>query len=114
MRLGLGASVTQDLRALSSTTPYSEALAEQPAVARTQPWSVELHGDELRAASGSCLQRRSSVPKHKAVFFDGVARASSAGTSKSGSSAPRSLALHTMLAPIVSRTARFMGLGGTS
>eukprot|EP00964_Phaeocystis_antarctica_P042063 scaffold24086_cov32-Phaeocystis_antarctica.AAC.1 len=60
----------------------SEALAEQPAVART------------RVSRAAALVRQ---------HIDGVARASSAGT-KSGSSA-RSLVLLTMLAP-VSRTAR--------
>eukprot|EP00964_Phaeocystis_antarctica_P000169 scaffold98_cov64-Phaeocystis_antarctica.AAC.4 len=63
----------------------SEALAEQPAVART---AVELHGCCARVSRAAALVRQ---------HIDGVARASSAGT-KSGSSA-RSLVLHTMLAP---------------
>ena len=70
----------------------SEALAEQPAVARS---AVELHRCCARVSRAAALVRQ---------HIDGVARASSAGT-KSGSSA-RSLVLHTMLAP-VSRTARF-------
>jgi len=69
----------------------SEALAEQPAVARN---AVELHG---------CCARVSLAEALLSQHIDGVARASSAGT-KSGSSA-RSLVLLTMLAP-VSRTAR--------
>ena len=69
-----------------------EALAEQPAVART---AVELHGCCARVSLAEALLNQ---------HIDGVARASSAGT-KSGSIA-RSLVLLTMLAP-VSRTARF-------
>ena len=70
----------------------SEALAEQPAVARS---AVELHRCCARVPRAAALVRQ---------HIDGVARASSAGT-KSGSSA-RSLVLHTMLAP-VSRPAQF-------
>ena len=70
----------------------SEALAEQPAVARS---AVELHGCCARTSLAEALLRQHT---------DGVARASSAGT-KSGSIA-HSLVLLTMLAP-VSRTARF-------
>ena len=69
----------------------SEALAEQPAVARS---AVELHRCCARVSRAAALVRQ---------HIDGVARASSAGT-KSGSSA-RSLVLLTMLAP-VSRCAR--------
>eukprot|EP00964_Phaeocystis_antarctica_P028185 scaffold15894_cov33-Phaeocystis_antarctica.AAC.1 len=73
----------------------SEALAEQPAVARS---AVELHRCCARVSRAAALARQ---------HIDGVARASSAGT-KSGSSA-RSLVLLmvllTMLAP-VSRCAR--------
>ena len=69
----------------------SEALAEQPAVARS---AVELHRCCTRVSRAAALVRQ---------HIDGVARASSAGT-KSGSSA-RSLVLLTMLAP-VSRCAR--------
>ena len=65
----------------------SEALAEQPAVART---AVELHG---------CCARVSLAEALLSQHIDGVARAGSAGT-KSGSSA-RSLVLLTMLAPVV-------------
>ena len=84
---GLGASV-HGARFESSC---SEAVAEQPAVART---AVELHRCCARVSRAAALVRQ---------HIDGVARASSAGT-KSGSSA-RSLVLLTMLAP-VSRTAR--------
>ena len=70
----------------------SEALAEQPAVARS---AVELHRCCARVSRAAALVRQ---------HIDGVARASSAGT-KSESIA-RSLVLLTMLAP-VSRTARF-------
>eukprot|EP00964_Phaeocystis_antarctica_P003646 scaffold1962_cov59-Phaeocystis_antarctica.AAC.2 len=70
----------------------SEALAEQPAVARS---AVELHRCCSRVSRAAALVRQ---------HIDGVARASSAGT-KSGSSA-RSLVLLTMLVT-VSRTARF-------
>jgi hypothetical protein len=70
----------------------SEALAEQPVVARS---AVELH---------RCCARVSLAAALLSQHIDGVARASSAGT-KSGSSA-RSWVLLTMLAP-VSRTARF-------
>ena len=70
----------------------SEALAEQPAVARS---AVELHRCCARVSRAAALVRQ---------HIDGVARASSAGT-KSGSSA-RSLVLLTMLAS-VSKTARF-------
>eukprot|EP00964_Phaeocystis_antarctica_P055084 scaffold32390_cov67-Phaeocystis_antarctica.AAC.3 len=87
----MGASVAQDLRAL---TP--EALAEQPAVARS---AVELHRCCARVSRAAALVRQ---------YIDGVARASSSSSSsagtKSGSSA-RSLVLLTMLAP-VTRTAR--------
>ena len=69
----------------------SEALAEQPAVART---ALELHGCCTRVSLAEALLRQ---------HIDGVARASSAGT-ESGSSA-RSLVLLTILAP-VSRCAR--------
>ena len=69
----------------------SEALAEQPAVARS---AVELHRCCTRVSRAAALLRQ---------HIDGVARASSAGT-KSGPSA-RSLVLLTMLAP-VSRCAR--------
>ena len=69
----------------------SEALAEQPAVARS---AVELHRCCARVSRAAAL-----VQQH----IDGVARASSAGT-KSGSIA-HSLVLLTMLAP-VSRCAR--------
>ena len=69
----------------------SEALAEQPAVART---ALELHGCCTRVSLAEALLRQ---------HIDGVARASSAGT-ESGSSA-RSLVLLTILAP-VSTTAR--------
>ena len=69
----------------------AEALAEQPAVART---AVELHRCCARVSRAAALVRQ---------HIDGVARASSAGT-KSGSSA-RSLVLLTMLAPVL-RTAR--------
>ena len=69
----------------------SEALAEQPAVARS---AVELHG---------CCARVSLAEALLSQHIDGVARASSAGT-KSGSIA-RSLVLLSILAP-VSRTAR--------
>eukprot|EP00964_Phaeocystis_antarctica_P023786 scaffold13303_cov70-Phaeocystis_antarctica.AAC.13 len=69
----------------------SEALAEQPAVARS---AVELHRCCARVSLAAALVRQ---------HIDGVARASRAGT-KSGSSA-RSLVLLTMLAS-VSRTAR--------
>jgi hypothetical protein len=76
----------------------SEALAEQPAVART---AVELHG---------CCARGSLAEALLCQHIDGVARASSAGT-KSGSSA-RSLVLHTMLAPVVeNRTIRGSAIG---
>ena len=68
-----------------------EALAEQPAVARS---AVELHRCCARVSRAAALVRQ---------HIDGVARASSAGT-KSGSRA-RSLFLLTMLAP-VSRCAR--------
>ena len=71
----------------------TEALAEQPAVARS---AVELH--RLRCAR--VLRAAALLRQH----IDGVARASSAGT-KSGSIA-HSLVLLTMLAP-VSRSARF-------
>ena len=64
----------------------SEALAEQPAVART---AVKLHGCCARVSLAAALVRQ---------HIDGVARASSAGT-KSGSSA-RSLVLLTMLASV--------------
>ena len=70
----------------------SEALAEQPAVARS---AVELHRCCARVPRAAALVRQ---------HIDGVTRASSAGT-KSGSGA-RSLVLLTMLPP-VSRTARF-------
>ena len=69
----------------------TEALAEQPAVART---AVELHRCCARVSRAAAL-----VQQH----IDGVARASSAGT-KSGSIA-HSLVLLTMLAPL-SRSAR--------
>ena len=69
----------------------SEALAEQPAVARS---AVELHG---------CCARVSLAEALLSQHIDGVARASSAGT-KSGSIA-RSLVLLTTLVP-VSRSAR--------
>eukprot|EP00964_Phaeocystis_antarctica_P164046 scaffold141410_cov127-Phaeocystis_antarctica.AAC.1 len=69
----------------------SEALAEQPAVARS---AVELHRCCARVSRAAAL-----VQQH----IDGVVRASSAGT-KSGSIA-HSLVLLTMLAR-VSRTAR--------
>ena len=69
----------------------SEALAEQPAVARS---AVELHRCCARVSRAAALVRQ---------HIDGVARASSAGT-KSGSIA-HSLVLLTILAP-VSRTAR--------
>ena len=69
----------------------SEALAEQPAVARS---AVELHG---------CCARVSLAEALLSQHIDGVTRAGSAGT-KSGSRA-RSLVLLTMLAP-VSRCAR--------
>ena len=69
----------------------SEALVEQPAVARS---AVELHRCCARVPRAAALVRQ---------HIDGVARASSAGT-KSGSIA-RSLVLLTMLAA-VSRTAR--------
>ena len=77
----------------------SEALAEQPAVARS---AVELHRCCARMSRAAALLRQ---------HVDGVARASSAGT-KSGSIA-HSLVLLTMLAPL-SRSARFrdqLGLG---
>ena len=70
----------------------SEALAEQPAVARS---AVELHG---------CCARVSLAEALLSQHIDGVARASSAGT-KSGSIA-HSLVLVTMLAPL-SRSAEF-------
>jgi hypothetical protein len=83
----LGASGTQDLRALRLW------LAELPAVART---AVELHG---------CCARVSLAAALLSQHIDGVARAGSAGT-KSGSRA-RSLVLLTMLAPVVeNRTVR--------
>ena len=69
----------------------SEALAEQPAVARS---AVELHRCCARVSRAAAL-----VQQH----IDGVARASSAGT-KSGSIA-HSLVLLTVLAPL-SRSAR--------
>ena len=69
----------------------SEALAEQPAVARS---AVELHRCCSSVSRAAALVRQ---------HVDGVARASSAGT-KSRSIA-RSLVLLTILAP-VSRTAR--------
>ena len=69
----------------------SEALAEQPALARS---AVELHRCCARVSLAAALARQ---------HIDGMARASSAGT-KSGSSV-RSLVLLTMLAP-VSRCAR--------
>ena len=69
----------------------SEALAEQPAVARS---AVELHRCCARVSRAAALVRQ---------HIDGVARASSAGT-KSGSIA-HSLVLLTMLAPL-SRSAR--------
>ena len=69
----------------------SEALAEQPAVARS---AVELHGCCARVSLAEALLNQ---------HIDGVARASSAGT-KSGSIA-HSLVLLTMLAPL-SRNAR--------
>jgi hypothetical protein len=65
----------------------SEALAEQPVVARS---AVELH---------RCCARVSLAAALLSQHIDGVARASSAGT-KSGSSA-RSWVLLTMLAPVV-------------
>eukprot|EP00964_Phaeocystis_antarctica_P060483 scaffold36079_cov54-Phaeocystis_antarctica.AAC.1 len=64
----------------------SEALTEQPAVARS---AVELHRCCTRVSLAAALVRQ---------HIDGVARASSAGT-KSGSSA-RSLVLLTVLAPV--------------
>ena len=70
----------------------TEALAEQPAVARS---AVELHRCCARVSRAAAL-----VQQH----IDGVARASSAGT-ESGSIA-HSLVLVTMLAP-VSRSAEF-------
>eukprot|EP00964_Phaeocystis_antarctica_P053196 scaffold31192_cov67-Phaeocystis_antarctica.AAC.6 len=70
----------------------AEALAEQPAVARS---AVELHRCCARVSRAAALVRQ---------HIDGVARASSAGT-KSGSNA-HYLVLLTMLPP-VSRTARF-------
>ena len=79
----LGASGTQDLRALSG----SKAVAELPAVART---AVELHGCCARVSLAEALLRER---------IDGVTRVGSAGT-ESGSSA-RSLVLLTMLAPVV-------------
>jgi hypothetical protein len=79
----LGASGTQDLRALSG----SKAVAELPAVART---AVELHGCCARVSLAEALLRE---------HIDGVTRVGSAGT-ESGSSA-RSLVLLTMLAPVV-------------
>ena len=69
----------------------TEALAEQPTVARS---AVELHRCCARVSRAAAL-----VQQH----IDGVARASSAGT-KSGSIA-HSLVLLTMLAPM-SRSAR--------
>ena len=78
----------------------SEALAKQPAVARS---AVELHRCCARVSRAAALARQ---------HIDGVARTSSAGT-KSGSGA-RSLVLLTMLAPIT-RCARLedqLGLDG--
>ena len=83
--------VAQDLRALSS-----EALAEQPAVARS---AVELHGCCARVSLAEPLLRQHT---------DGVARASSAGTKapRARGSIARSLVLLTILAP-VTRCTRF-------
>ena len=75
----------------------SEALAEQPAVART---AVELHGCCVGTSLAEALLRQ---------HIDGVARASSV-SNESGSRA-RSLVLLTILAP-VSRTARLERVGG--
>ena len=74
----------------------SEALAEQPAVART---AAELHGCYMGAALGCRLQRRSSVNIFTA-WPGRVAQAPRAGRAR----APWSL--HTMLAP-VSRPSQF-------
>ena len=81
----LGASGTQDLRALRLWKSSRQWRAP----------AVELHGCCTRTSLAEALLRQ---------HIDGVARASSAGT-KSGSRA-RSLVLLTMLAP-VSRCARF-------
>jgi hypothetical protein len=69
----------------------SEALTEQPAVARS---AVELHPDAAPQGVARCLRRSSAMSQH----IDGVTRASSAGT-KSGSTA-RSWVLLTILAPV--------------
>ena len=76
----------------------SEALEEQPAVARAP--AVELHGCCTRTSLAEALLRQ---------HIDGVARASSV-SNESGSRA-RSLVLLTMLAP-VSRSARLNTVGG--
>ena len=75
----------------------SEALAELPAVARTEPWSC------MDAAPGRRLQRRSSA-NILTAWPRRVAQAPRAGRALSA----RSLVLLTMLAPVVeNRTVSF-------
>ena len=88
---GTGLCGTMAWRKRHARFESSEALEEQPAVARTR---VELQGCCARTSLAEALLRQ---------HIDGVARASSV-SNESGSRA-RSLVLLTMLAP-VSRTAR--------